>query len=164
MKELSEEPEIRLPEIADAACAYFLSDENFLKGPIADLIRLAAYDAAQRYAQHTRGVIPFGDSVITREEMTKRARRSQFSVWLEHVGDRHIRFMDLTREELLVAAGERRGRAQTDLDVALLEETLADALESGQHVKDRFTEEEIEEVRASLERQKSIKGDLLKRA
>lgn len=160
LKDHNAEDEIRLPDIATEAVEHFLEDRAFLTGPIGDLIRASAYDAAAAFVKRTRGLVIFEDAVISTTEAKQRAKRSPFFSWLEHAGDRHLHFLDMTREDLELAATERETRAETDLEVARLERALAERLEGGQRVRDRFSVEEIEAIRASLARQQAIKHEL----
>jgi hypothetical protein len=152
--------EVKLGDIADEAVDHFLADQKFLHGPIADLIRMAAYDAAQRIVANTRNLVALGDTVVSREQAARRAKASAFWTWMEHVGNRHIRLPEMTREDLLTAAQERRLRGQREMGLADLWESIADKLEGGQRVHERFSQEELDSLVASRMRIEEAKEAL----
>jgi len=148
--------DVQLPEVADSARDHFLADAAFLAGPIGDLIRAVAYEEAGAYCQETRsGLVRFGEKAVprgtARDEAATRLRRNPFQTWLEHAGDRTVRLMDMTREQLTVAAAERTSRGTTELVIAATWGELVKKLAPGEQVKQRFT---VEEVRAIYDAQR----------
>lgn len=151
-----------LPDVAREATDRLMEDTAFLQNEIRDLVQALAYEEARALAQSTRSnLIVMGDEVMTRQRANAALaakRASRWERWLEHVGDHHVKLLYMTREELIAAAKERRGRADTEMRVANLWDALADKLEGGQRVGERFTTEEIETMRQSLERGDHGKG------
>lgn len=152
---IDQEAEVNLPELVNEAITHFSADKTFLTRFLRENIRALIYDLVQGMVASSRGVdrVLLGDTVTTSDKITKRARSaSVFSNWLEHVDNHHVRLLDMTREELLIAATERIARGEAELHLANLWRTLAEDLEGGQRVRERFTAEEIEQVHASLKR------------
>jgi hypothetical protein len=146
--------EINVPALADEGAKHFLEDEAFLDGPIQDLIRSWVYTAVAQRVAKTRGIVRLGDTVTTVEGAKRAVRAKSNRLWrlFEHVSNKHVRLPEMTREDLLAAAIERRKRGSAEYFYADLWETLAEKLEGGQRVRERFTADEVHEIAESRRR------------
>lgn len=145
--------EVRLTDLAKQITSALRADPVFLERFIDEVLPSAVYDEVQRYVKRSRRLERTGDYAATAEVMEARRERfaSRFASWYEHAGERSIKLLEMTREDLLLAAEARRKRGLTELKIALLWDKLADGLEGGQTVGERFTTEEIEERYSELE-------------
>jgi hypothetical protein len=102
------------------------------------------------------GLIIHGDELVRRDEIARRAflaRRDprKWAGWLEHASPgKHLLVMDMTREQLLVAAAERRQRGNREHAIARLWVAMADRMEEGQRVREAFGPEDIERLHVQL--------------
>lgn len=71
-------------------------------------------------------------------------KASKWNVWREHAGTRHILLPEMTKADLLLAAQERRTRAETELALACTWEALAGQMDDSQRVRDRFSPGEVD--------------------
>lgn len=143
--------EVRIPDLAQDAVQAFRKDTKFLRQLAEESLRAMVYDLAQRTVEQTRGMWIAGDDIVTKEAIKKRANsHSVFRDWLEHVGDKHVRLLDMTREDLFVAADEREKRGQHEIELAALWRTLAQRLEGGETVGSKYTVDEIESMRRGI--------------
>ncbi len=154
--EIKDETEVSIPTLTASALAHFRGDQAFIQGLMQEMLRPMVYELALAVVQSSRGsLVTLGDTIVTRDEVAKKARtRNVWGTWLEHAGDRHVALLDMTREDLLLAATERQDRGEHELELAKLWRKLADGLEGGQVVRERFSAEEIEKVRAALMKRK----------
>jgi hypothetical protein len=144
------EAEIVIPDLVNDAVSAFSKDRKFLTALATETLRDMIYRQAVEEISRSRMFI-LGDVAVDREGVKQRARKqSAFASWLEHVGDRHVRLMDMTHEDLLAAASEREKRGQHELGIATLWRTLANQLEGGQTVSTKFTAEEIEAMQQGM--------------
>lgn len=154
-----------LPKLAAMAEAALLSDEQFNR-QIGDMVRILAVKAGRELfsgSRHDSGPVLFGDAVMEREqaeeEAAKGARQnkalSRWATWVEHAGTRYVPLMRMAREDLLSAAAEREKRSETERETAALWRALAQRLEGGQAVGDKFTAEEIEAELTKLRQQRT---------
>jgi hypothetical protein len=155
-EQIADADEVTLPALADEAVEHFVKDKRFIRALLDESLRPLVYDLARIEMGRTRGtVIRLGDTLATEEAIDKRSQTlaGKWSRWLEHVNDRHVRLLDMTREDLLTAAGERRERAEADLKIADLWDRLAAHLEGGQAVRERFTPQEIDAMHEKVIRE-----------
>ncbi len=164
-EEVEDLHEFELSTVADSATDYFLTDSEFVGTVLRDLLRAMAYEVTAGVAQRTRGFIVLGNHVASREGLKEQAKHlsGKWDRWLEHVGTRHLRLMDMTREDLLTAAAERRLRAKTENTIATLWETLAEKLEGGQVLRERFTPAEIDAAMESVQRIEATRAEFVAR-
>lgn len=145
--------EVRLPDLTDEAMTHFKKDAAFVKKLFTEGLRELVYEAAQSAVAASRGnLIAFGDTLITPDGVKEKARKGFFH-WLEHVKDRHIRVGDMTHEDLLIAARERRERGNHEHSIAMVWEVMAPKLKDGEKVSDVFKEDDIEKIRANIEKE-----------
>lgn len=144
--------EIQIPALTEKAMRHFADDKGFVSALLRENVRSLIYEVVQTVVGKSRGeLVQLGDAVVDATEFKARARRrSTFENWLEHVGDHHVRLLDMSREELLIAAKERTDRGKHELELARLWRAMAQRLEGGQQVREVFTAAEIESLRASL--------------
>lgn len=145
--------EVRLPDLTNEAVEFVASDRKLLRSFLGEMLRPIVYDCAQRIVGKDReGFIVLGDVLLRRGEFETRAHTlgSRWTRWLEHVGDRHINIMAMTRQDLLIAAEERERRAAADTGVAQLWRAIADRLKKGQTVGDRFKPADLDALSEQL--------------
>jgi hypothetical protein len=129
-------PELSLVEVANDARVQLEADPQFVAAFLSEYLPSAVYDVVQRLVAEQRQpkYRRKGESI----------RPSRFYEWYEHAGDRNIRVLDMTRDDLRLAAEEREQRGATELRLARFWRSLASKLKSGQTVGDRYTAEQIE--------------------
>jgi hypothetical protein len=144
--------EVRIPTLTDAVVDRLLTQPKLLRAFLKECIRPLVYDFAQRFCARTRGHVVLGDDILGREQVDKAIRRlrPRWESWLEHVGDRHIRLVEMTADDLLAAALLRERRAATDVRYAGLWREMAARMAPGQTVGQAFGEEELVEWFARL--------------
>jgi hypothetical protein len=131
-------PEISLVEVANDARARLEADPQFVAAFLSEYLPSAVYDVVQRMVAEQRQP--------KYRRKGEEVRRSRFMDWYEHAGDRNVRVLDMTREDLRLAAEEREMRGATEYRIAALWRRIAGKLKSGQTVGDRYTAEEIESM------------------
>lgn len=142
---------------------HFSQDREFVAAWLSETLPAVAYDETLRVCAQTRGHILFGDEILSRDETETRLKevRPRWQAWLEHVGDRHVRLLDMTKEELRTAATLRRQRGETELRYAELWDELASHLRGKKKVSDVFTVEQIEDLAASLSVSINVKRQII---
>lgn len=138
--------EVHLPSLTESAMSWFGTQDGLREALSEQLLRQAVYQEAQGVVGLARSRTMHNGEALTEEEFEKKRSRfaTRFLSWYEHVGDKHVRLMDADRTYLLAAAKLRRDRGVHELHLAVLFEEMADGLEGGQKVADRFSAEEIE--------------------
>lgn len=150
-KRIAGEDEVILPDLVQECIVHFSKDSAFIQSLFKEALRELVYTYGMHVIKNSHSLIPVGEGGISREEITKRSRKhSVFANWLEHAGDRHVRLLEMTREQLLEAAQERRNRGNHEIRLAVLWETLAQQLEGGQRVSSKFTTEDIDVMAEQL--------------
>lgn len=146
--------EVQIPVLVEEAMRHFLADQGFVSRFFKENVRALVYDFVQSAIANSRGeLVSLGDNVVNRETFKQKARkRSVFATWMEHVGDRHVQLLEMTREDLLIAAKERSERAATEQSIARLWRAMAQKLEGGQVVKEVFTVEQIEHLQTTIKK------------
>jgi hypothetical protein len=146
--------EFSIPTLTDSVIALLSGDDDFMKEFIQTTLRHEVYTQVAAAVAASRKLVQLGDEVLTPGAIERRAERfaSRFLGWYEHAGNRHVNVMEMTREDLLIAAAERSSRGNHELRIAALWTQMADGLEGGQRVQDRFTAEEIEGLYTRIER------------
>lgn len=132
--------------------AHFAGNPDFVSAWLAETLPAIAYEETRRVCADTRDHILFGDEILNRDATEERMRevRPRWQAWLEHVGDRHVRLMDMNSNELRTAATIRRTRGENELRIAELWDELASKLKGKKKVSDVFTPEQIEDLAANL--------------
>lgn len=145
--------EIWLPTLTNELVDVILADPPLLAKLVKEVLRDMVYDIAQRTMQETRGKqILLGDVMTTRYGVRTAAKlHPAFTEWYEHVGDRHIKLMEMTRADLLVAASEREMRGKHEIVIATVWRQLASKLRGAQKVGEKFTEEDIQNIKDAVE-------------
>lgn len=145
--------EVKLPDLAERAVAYFRTDSAFVDQFLQESLTPLVYDIAKRVAASTRDLVVLGDVVVTKASISERSKRvsSRWDSWLEHVNDRHVRLRDMTRVDLRAAISERRKRGAVEYTIASLFEAMAAHMPDDKAVvRDIFTNDQIEQLRAAL--------------
>lgn len=145
--EIEGQTEINIPAITLKAEQAFKGNRRFIQQFVNETLHSIVYEVVRKVLADDRTIV--GDAAVedVKEHVRKRAaNHSVFSRWFEHVGDRHVRLLDMTREELLVAAELREKRGTTELKYAALWRTIANGLEGGQMVGAKYKPEEIERM------------------
>jgi hypothetical protein len=150
---MTDKDEVSASEMVSEAVIKFRKNRKFLDELAVDALRELVYRrAVEEMARSRRAgkgpVVMTGDDVlISTKGIKQRARgHSVFQNWLEHAGDRHVRIMDATREDLLLAAEEREGRGEHEIRLAKVWRTVAETLEGGQVVNTKYSPEEVERI------------------
>lgn len=140
--------QIGIPELCDEAVDHFTQDKPFVRTFLNEALRPMVYTVVQQVVSSSREYVVLGDEVVTQAVVRARSRPllGRFNKWMEHAGDRHYRFMDLTKEQVLMAIDERKKRVAGEITIIALEEHIAAKLESGERVRDRFTPEGLEQL------------------
>ena len=146
------EEEISVPQITSGVLTALMDDEQFMQAFTNETLRDAVHREVQSVVAASRDLTLFGDTAMTEQALAKRsaAFARRFLGWYEHVGERHLNLMKMDRDDLLVAASERRKRGNTELHLAVLWTQLADGMEDGQSVEERFSVEEIESLYGAI--------------
>lgn len=145
--------EISIPMLTDSLVALLRGDAEFMQEFVSTALRSEVYTQVSQAVAASRNLTQIGDHALTKVGLDARAEKfaNRFLGWFEHSGDRHVNLMDMTREDLLVSASERRKRGQREYKIAELWTRIADGLEGGQRVQERFTAEEIDGLYARIE-------------
>jgi len=137
--------EVLLPDLAKRAVAAHATDSAFLAAWFADTGYAVAYTLATQVCAETR--MRVGHDQPSTPETPPAPPAPPRRAWLdqlEHVGDRYVRFGDMTKEDLRSAIAERKAPALTELHRIGLMERLAGKLGAGQRVREQFSEEDVE--------------------
>lgn len=147
--------EVKVPELSTAAYDHFTKRRDWVARFVAEQMPAMVYDLSREFVAQSRGQMrTMGDKVVSADKFKQAARNQPvFRKWMERVGDRHVRLMEMNREDLLAAAKERTDRAGTEIRIARLWRKLADGLEGGQTVRERYTPQEIERLQADIEKE-----------
>lgn len=141
---------VDLPELVNKGTDHFLKDEEFVRGLVEDALRPLIYRMGIGIMQASRGerVIELGEEIVAQSEFQKRAKRlqSRWATWMEHAGDRYVRFMEMDKADLITAAEERLCRASTEAAIANFQKLLAGKLKKNERVGDRFTPEQLDDM------------------
>ena len=145
--------EISLPTITDSVVALLMQDDDFVAEFMRTTLRSEVYQQVAAVVAATRDLSIVGDTAMSEGAVKRKANEfaSRFLGWYEHAGDRHVQVMEMTREDLIVAAAERRQRGDREFRLANLWTRLADSLEGGQKVSERFTAEQVEALYQNIE-------------
>lgn len=111
-------------------------------------IRSVAFDLARSEASRSRRAVKRrSDAPPQREHIIlKPITERRWSDWLEWNGSVHVRFMDMTREDVEAASRIRLERGTREAHMSEFERTIAARLQPGQKVSDVFSEEEVQKL------------------
>lgn len=164
-EQITHDREISIPDLATECVQFFRQDHAFVDALLNETIRAMCYEQIRIVVQDTRRecpgpapIIMAGDRIVSRGQILEagKAFAQRWATWLEHVGDRHVRLLDMTSADLRTAAAERRKRADHELTVVALWDTLARRLKPDETVGKRFSVEDIERINQQLQ---NSKGD-----
>jgi pyruvate/2-oxoglutarate dehydrogenase complex dihydrolipoamide acyltransferase (E2) component len=152
---IADQPEVSLPDLADAAMVHFGDDPAFLQAFFREHVREMVYTLAQQVVGSSRSTRLRFESlqpVVTTDAAEQGGQprpvevraKTCWPTWFEHAGSRHVRLFDMQRGDLLAAAEERERRGQTELQLAGLWRKLASNLPEGKSVGEVYTEESID--------------------
>jgi hypothetical protein len=153
--------EVEVPKLRQQAIAHFKAQAGFMDRLVTELLGELVYEEARRALASTRStVIELGDFLTDHAGVTKRAMKLKhaWSGWQEHAGTRHVLLMDMTRDDLILAARERQARGRTEMAYGELWERLAMVLEDGETVRSRFTDEDIERIYQTIRAGGAVDG------
>lgn len=138
--------EIQISDIAQKVIFHFQKDQKFIQRFLTEHLSAMTKEIVQDIIAQTRSpYVGMGDSVATRDAVKRRAKKhSRFLNWYEHVGDRHVLYMEADKTYLFAAADEREARGLTELTIARLNRHVGGKLTPEQKVKDVFTPEEVD--------------------
>lgn len=142
-----------LPELTDRMVAHFSTDKDFIAAWLGETLRPIAYDAVQRVCATTRAYVVIADEAVPHAEAVRaiRERRPRWQAFMEHAGDRHVRLLDMTRRDLLLAADEREKRGAVEMRFAALWRHLAQQMTDTETVGQHFNETQIEEIAKQID-------------
>ncbi len=150
-EQLDGQDEIQVPELTTKAIAHFKGDIAFMQLLIQETLPSTVAELAYDVLTRIRGsAIRMGDALVTREGFQERVHRSKFRDWMEHAGDRHISLLKLTKQTGQVVVAERRARSDEEHRRADFIERLIKPLRGKQTVGDRWSEEQIEQIRRQV--------------
>lgn len=111
-------------------------------------IRSVAFDLARSEASRTRRSVKRRNTEAPAREhiILKPVTERRWSDWLEWNGSVHIRFMEMTREDIEAAARIRLERGTREAHMSEFERMIAARLSPGQKVSEVFTEEQIQQL------------------
>ena len=147
---IRDQDQVEIPALVTRAKEVFGHSRPFTRQFFEEFFDDVMYELVQHQVATTRRLIPVGAGGISREGIQEKVRRSVFRNWLEHVDDRNMSVMKMTREHLLVAAGERETRGLYELKLARTWRKLADGLVSEQRVEEVYTEADVERIFESI--------------
>lgn len=164
---LAAEGRADLPALATQAEAHFLGDADF-QTQIGEMVRIIAYTQGTQLFSGTRhdgGSALYGDAVMDADAakgaadagIAKSSALSRWATWVEHAGKRFVPLMQMVDTDLRAAADTRFKRSDTEREIGVLWLALADKLEGGQSVGERFTADEIESMRVKLAAERTKK-------
>jgi hypothetical protein len=148
MQQVNGKAQLEIPELCDEAVDHFSKDRPFVRTFLNEAMRPMVYQVVQQVVSASREYVVLGDEVVSQAVVRARSKPllGRFTKWMEHAGDRHYRFMDLTREQVVLAIEERKKRVSGELTVIALEEHVMTKLQPGERVRDRFTAEGLEQL------------------
>lgn len=144
---------VRIPAAATEIAATLRRDAAFCAAFLDDTLRQTVYEEGIDLVSRDRTV---ATRVATGAEVASLVadgiRGSPWERWLERdpATGAHVRLVDMTREQLLAAAGSREERAKTERRRADFDRALAARLRDGQRVRERWTTDEIDALYAAL--------------
>lgn len=143
---------VSIPALTNLITERLVSEPKLLRSYLKESLRSIIYDAVQRKVARSRTHILFQEEVIARNELqAKMPSRPRWGAWLEHVGDRHVLLMQMTRADLEAAAQEREARGGFEYRTAALWRKIGSDLRPGQQVRDVFSEQRIAALAESLQ-------------
>lgn len=157
--------EVSLVDVAERAVKFVTQDRALLKAVLLELLKPMIYEEARLVvavsretpkagADPSNNLVQLGDEVVSRNVLRQRADKMsrKWMEFVEHAGDRHVRLLDMTADDLLQAEAERRRRGDAEHEYADLWAKLRSRLESGQTVRNVWSAEEIEATYQSVKR------------
>lgn len=111
-------------------------------------IRGVAFDLARSEAARSRRAVRRrnADVPVREHVILKPVTERRWSEWLEWNGSVHVRFMEMTREDVEAASRIRLERGTREAHMSEFERTIAARLQPGQKVSEVFSEEEIQRL------------------
>lgn len=144
--------ELNLSELADGLLERLMQDPEALRA----YLRPGLMEDVRAVLHNLRGFILMGpNTAATPEAITRRGASltRRWASWYEHVGERHISLLSMTRTDLLAAAAERRQRAAVEMGIADFLVGLASQLPEGEEgtggektVGECLTAEQVQQV------------------
>lgn len=144
---------ISTPALTTRAVEHFRTDPEFVEALMRERFTTTVYNVIVEKIGTSRRYIRHGDSATPREQFARLAEQlaSRWDHWLEHTGAVSVPVLAMTKADLQAAAAERTRRGTQQFHVAALWRTLAEGLQDGERVGDRYTAEQIEQLYQSLE-------------
>lgn len=151
--------EVKVSDVAKAIMNEISGDEAFMVALANKTAYSTVYEIVRRLVAETRRMKPVQEAAtlagmknvppINLPEIIakhKAKNRADFSLWMEHVGDRHVPFMKLNSELLEVAITERKKNNWSNAATVALMEHIKPTLEPGQEVGDKYQPDELSEL------------------
>lgn len=150
-EQIDGQDDVQVPELTAKAIAHFKGDITFMELLVTETLSGTVGELAYDVLSRARGgAIRMGDAITTRDGFDQRVERSRFRSWMEHAGDRHVALLKLTKPLGQLAIAERRARADEDYRRADFIERLIKPLRGKQTIGDRWTEEQIDQLRQQI--------------
>jgi hypothetical protein len=159
-KHIDGQTEVRAPDVAAAAETALSSDQALMADLGRETLRGVIYELTLDVIASTRAhhddidTLPGpvervnGTDARARVERKLAVLERRYTKWLEHVGDRHIRLIDLKAADLEVAEMEHRTRGITEIRTADFLAILRVRLgKSGKAVGEKLSFRQIEDLR-----------------
>jgi len=150
---------VKAPEVKDQVSLWLREERpDLLENLLAEILDPMIYDEVTRVVAATRGgkAIPLSDGqVVTKVQfdlMVQQKLNEKWGKWLENNGAYHVRLLVMTKSDLLAAAVQRERRARHEIVVATLWRRLAEGMDEGDKVGDRYTLEDIERLRQEIDK------------
>ncbi len=149
--------EIVMPDVANEIANVLGRNPDFVRQAGEEYLRSAVYDHVQRVVARTRSIdyIAAGQTLMPREDFSEFANRSTnrlFDRWVEHVGDRSVLFLQMTRSDIDAAIEERLAVVKHHGDiVVLMAEVRTKLANDTMQVKDVFSADQLETMYSCIQ-------------
>lgn len=151
---IATEPEFQIPRLAERLRMVIMHDADmmtrFVDQQLLEIITLRVRSAVRL----SRGALVQAGDTVSDRELFRASAVSKWRKWAEHVGDHHVKLVEMKQSDLLTAAAERRTRGETELFIAELWERMAKQMNAEQTVGERFTAEQIAALENSIRKEK----------
>lgn len=140
------ESQINIAQVVDELLASMKPAE--LRELATEHVRSVAFDLARGEASRSRRAVrkKSEEEPVNNHIILKPVTQRRWGDWLEWNGSVHIRFMEMTREDMEAAAKIRLERGTREAHMSEFERMIAARLMPGQRVRDVFSEEQIQQI------------------
>ena len=148
-QQLEGKEEIDLDALTDAALAELRKDSGFLDAVLDTVVRDIVRDTGSRVIAKRPGMVATNGhrhvtrAVLIAEIEAEIAERPLAFLQEQDRAGRPRNLLDMTYEQVIAAAQDRYDAGRDNLRRAALYKMLAEEMQTGQRVRDRWTDEEI---------------------